>query len=112
MAFMKRRVSTPKDFDEILGVTLGPGVSVPGSGRMLVTATRQQLVTALQTFGEDAVAGQVTSLSDARMRKLYQRAGEIFADQSNYVRALCLAAVEVIEGLSRPLVRTRRKNAT
>jgi len=109
---MKRRISTAKDFDEILGIAIGLGNSVPGSGRMLVTATRQQLVAALQTFGEDAVAGQVKSLSDAKMRKLYQRAGEIFDEHSNYVRALCLAAVEVIEGLPRPLVRTRRKNAT
>ena len=109
---MRRRETTPDDIREILKIVLSQDGPSPDSAKIMATATRQQLVIGLRAFGEDAVAARVSSLSDADMRKLYQRAGSTYLTQNGYVRSLCLAAIEVVEGQSRPLARKRRKRAT
>jgi hypothetical protein len=65
----------------------------------------------LRTYGEDELAAQIPTLSEAEM----QRIGEV-ADRYLYAperpliaKALALAAIEVLEGAGRPMKRNRRR---
>jgi len=100
------------DIAEMLDIALGPDGSGPKPAGIQAAVTRNGLAAWLRSYGEDGVAAQVPKLSDSIMQRIFQRAGVLYLERNAYMRALCLAAVEVIEGQDRPLARKRRKNAT
>ena len=76
-------------------------------------STRRELLQAdLRTYGEDELAARILTVSDADLKKI----GEV-ADSYLYApgkppllaKVVALAAVEVLEGASRPLKRNRRR---
>jgi hypothetical protein len=77
-----------------------------------VSTSRELLQANLRTYGEDELAACILTLSDAEMNKI----GEV-ADHYLYApgkppllaKVVALAAVEVLEGASRPLKRNRRR---
>jgi hypothetical protein len=109
---MGHRLPTSQDLDEMLGVALGPGGSGPNPACIQAAVTRADLCAWLRAFGEDGVAAKVQSLSDAAMQQIFQRGGILYLEKRPYMQALCLAAVEVVEGSSRALARKRSRNAT
>lgn len=61
------------------------------------------------TYGEDVVAGCIPGLPQAQYDRIEELALD-YACQGMYLaKALSLAAVEVVEGSPRPLMRNRRK---
>lgn len=76
-----------------------------------ISVSRELLEADLRTYGEDALAMRVSSLSDADMHKIGEIAGR-YATTGGVAlidKALTLAAVEVLEGTARPLRRNRRR---
>ncbi|GAB3540482.1 hypothetical protein GCM10027343_09610 [Noviherbaspirillum agri] len=82
------------------------------ANQLYVAATREDLCAELVAFGEDAVATKVAKLSKGRLAEVFRRAGELDAQSSasSHGHSLCLAAVEIVEGASRPLARRRRRS--
>jgi hypothetical protein len=109
---MARQVPTSNDIAEMLDIALSPDGSGPKPAGIQAAVTRNVLAAWLRSYGEDRVAVQVPKLSDSIMQKIFQRGGVLYLERNAYMRALCLAAVEVIEGQVRPLALKRRKNAT
>ena len=109
---MGRQVPTSDDIAEMVDIVLGPDGSGPKPAGIQATVTRSVLAAWLRSYGEDHVAAQVPNLPDSIMQKIFQRGGDLYLARTAYMRALCLAAVEVIEGQVRPLARKKRKNAT
>lgn len=97
---------------EVLGAFLDEVESKPPSAHGFVAATREDLCSELVAFGEDAVAATVAKMSKARLADIFRRAGELGAQArtSSHAQSLCLAAVEVAEGVARPLARRRRRS--
>ncbi len=77
-----------------------------------VSTSRELLQADLRTYGEDELAARILTVSDADLKKI----GEV-ADSYLYApgkppllaKVVALAAVEVLEGASRPLKRNRRR---
>ncbi len=110
---MKRRVGTTNaDIAEIFNIAMRPSGLDSTPPKFQATASRRQLAVFLESLGEDEVAKRISSLTDDAMQQIFQRAAINFENKNGYVRALCLAAVELIEGQPRALARKRRKNAT
>jgi hypothetical protein len=74
-----------------------------------VNAPRENLVAALQSYGEDDAAGKIADLPDADHQRIAEIAFVHACTGMLLAKALSLAAVEVIEGRPRPLRRNRRK---
>jgi hypothetical protein len=76
-----------------------------------ISISRELLQINLRTYGEEALAPRVPSLSDAEMHKIGEAAGRHATTGGVRLidKALTLAAVEVLEGGSRPLKRSRRR---
>jgi len=76
-----------------------------------ISVSRELLQINLQTYGEEALALRVPNLSDAEMREIGVVAGRHATTGGvNLIdKALTLAAVEILEGASRPLKRSRRR---
>jgi hypothetical protein len=109
---MKRPVTTAKDIEEIVAIShrlSNCGNELP---KFQATASRRQLEKFLRSFGEESTAERVRSLSDEEMQQIFTRAAPIYLEKSNYTRALCISAIEQIEGRPRELIRKRRKRVT
>jgi hypothetical protein len=78
----------------------------------VVGSNRKVLAQELRSYGEDAVALAVEVASDEEVWAICKRSGKLMLTSDNIPRALCLAAVEIIEGRSRPLARRVRRRAT
>ena len=85
---------------------------------MPVSTTRELLVADLRTYGEDAAAAAIVSVSEKTLERIFDRAdhylyADEFAKRSGaspfLAEALSRAAVEIIEGAPRPLRWKRRK---
>lgn len=85
---------------------------------MPTSTTRELLVIDLRTYGEDAVAAAVMQANEQTLEQIFERADHcLYADElakpsgaSPFLaEALSRAAVEVIEGRSRPLRWKRRR---
>jgi len=80
-----------------------------------VNTMREHVARQLEAYGEDQLAPRVFDLSEAAWQKLGERALD-YACQPDTPsgagmlidKALCMAAVEVLEGTRRPLRRKRR----
>lgn len=69
---------------------------------------RKQIAANLQAYGELDVASEVLALSDTRYETLSEIGGQLALDGRNLAEAACLAAVRVVEGVERPLLKKRR----
>lgn len=98
---------------EVLSAFLNEVDSTAPSGHCFVAATREDLRNELVAFGEDAVATKIAKLPKAKLSEIFRRAGELAAQTctSSHGQALCLAAIEVVEGTARPLARRRRRRS-
>ena len=67
------------------------------------------LVRELRAFGEDETAEWLDQVDDATHDNVSRLAMKVLLkEQMTIDKAICLAAVEVLEGISRPLRRKRR----
>ena len=106
------RALEPQELDDVVQLVT-KGSNAPASTLRRVAETqRAALVVELRRYGEDAVASKVESMSAARVGSIHARGMKIALTGTMLLTALCLAAVEEVEGLSRPLARKRRKPAT
>lgn len=69
---------------------------------------RKKLVGELKSYGEDQVARKIRGMSNDDYDRLQQVAFVHSLTSMLLAKALCLAAVEVVEGKPRPLKRKRR----
>ena len=78
---------------------------------MPVSTTRELLQADLRTYGEDELAARVPTLGEAEMRTIAEAADRYLytPERPLLAKAVALAAVEVLEGASRPLKRNRRR---
>jgi hypothetical protein len=85
---------------------------------MPVATSRELLIVDLRTYGEDAVATAVADADEAQLKQIFARAdhylySDEFAKLSGaspiIAEALTRAAVEIVEGMPRPLRWKRRK---
>ena len=76
-----------------------------------ISVSRELLQVDLRTYGEEELALRVPALTDAEMRKIGEAAGRNATTGGVRLidKALALAAVEFLEGTSRPLKRNRRR---
>lgn len=74
-----------------------------------VSTSRELLQADLRTYGEEELASRVPYLDDAAMRRIGEVALPHACTGMLIAKALALAAVEVLEGASRPLKRGRRR---
>jgi hypothetical protein len=76
-----------------------------------ISVSRELLQINLRTYGEEALTLRVPNLSDAQMQKVGEVAGRYATTGGVHLidKALTLAAVEILEGASRPLKRSRRR---
>jgi hypothetical protein len=103
------------DFQELDDVVqlVTKGSKAPASTlRRVAEAQRAALVAELRRYGEDAVALKIESLPASKVESIHARGMKIAFTGIMLLTALCLAAVEEVEGSSRPLARKRRKPAT
>jgi hypothetical protein len=106
------RALEPQELEDIVQFVT-KGSKAPASAlRRIVEAQRAALAAELRRYGEDAVALKVESLPAARVESIHTRGMRIAFTGTKILAALCLAAVEEVEGLARPLARKRRKPAT
>lgn len=91
-------------------MTKGPQ-AVPAATAVVATSNRKALAADLRSYGEDSVASALEAATDETVLSIAQRGIQISFVGENIPRSLCLAAVEIIEGQSRPLARKRRKRA-
>jgi hypothetical protein len=75
-------------------------------------AKQASLAADLRRFGEDAVAIKVESLSAVEIDSVHARGMKIAFAGTPLLKAVCLAAVQTVEGKARPLARKRRRAAT
>jgi hypothetical protein len=109
---LKRTGIDSRSLDAVLHlITKGP-VAAPAAAAVVASSNRKAIAADLLRFGEDDVASAVKAASDGTIWAISKRGGEIALSGENIPRSLCLAAVEIIEGNSRPLARRRRKRAT
>ena len=76
---------------------------------MPVYTTRQNLIDTLLAYGEPALADRIPSISPEEMDGIADRADHYAFQGMLFAKAVSLATVDVLEGRSRPLARTRRK---
>lgn len=76
-----------------------------------ISVSRELFQTDLRTYGEEELALRVPALTDAEMQQIGEAAGRnaTTGGVPLIAKALALAAVEVLEGKSRPLKRNRRR---
>ena len=89
----------------------GPA-GAPAEAAVVAASNRKMLVSELRSFGEDSVALAIEVAADEIIWAIAQRATQLAFSGENIPRSLCLAAVEKMEGQTRPLARKRRKRAT
>ncbi len=83
----------------------------PGAGTPRVVATRQSICDELRAFEEETAAQEVARIPASALSFIFDLAGEIeISGRSRSPgESLCIAAITVIEGRPRPLVRQRRR---
>lgn len=69
----------------------------------------ESVISALQSFEEEAVAQRITALSPADQARIGELAFRHALAGTDLDQALALAAVEVVEGHARPLRRSGRR---
>jgi hypothetical protein len=89
----------------------GP-VAAPAAAALVAASYRKAFAAELRRYGEDSVAAAVEASTDQTVLSIGPRGMQMAFSGENIPRALCLAAVEVIEGQPRPLARKRRKRVT
>jgi hypothetical protein len=109
---VSRPAIDPEDFREALEI-MSKGVNAPPAllAKMAISH-RKLLAGELRRYGEDSVASAIEAAADRAVLSVAPRGIQIAFSGGSIPRSLCLAAVEVIEGKSRPFARTRRKRAT
>ncbi len=106
------RALKPQEFDDVVQfVTKGSKAPTAALSR-IAEAKRVALAAELRRYGEDVVASKVESLPAARVDAIHARGMRIAFTGMKVLAALCLAAVEEVEGSARPLARKRRRPAT
>ncbi len=97
------------------GIEATPGATASMPLRSAVVTTREAISRDLSTYGETHLSAVVRHLSDDRLREIGVRAFEIATvpvstqrTRMLLAKALALAAVEILEGRPRDLVRQRR----
>ena len=106
------RALVPQGLDDVVQLVTKGSKAPTSTLRRVAEAQRAALVVELRRYGEDAVASKVESMPVGRMGSILARGMKIAFTGTMLLTALCLAAVEEVEGLSRPLARKRRKPAT
>lgn len=78
---------------------------------MPVSVKRELLEANLRTYGEDELAARISTLSEAEMQRIAEVADRhLYTPERPIIdKAVAMAAVEVLEGVSRALKRTRRR---
>jgi hypothetical protein len=75
------------EIEEMLRAALdSAALSSPNSGGILVSATRSDLAADLRSFGEEIIAGRIASLSEAKLRAIFERAGQLNEVDPNLAR--------------------------
>src|SRR5436190_19690753 len=90
---------------------VSPSLRLPGRGATLITTDRRTLAEELWSCGEDSVYRSALQMSDEETVRLWRHAGRLLVDGKarSSGEAAALAAVALIEGKQRPLVRKRRR---
>src|SRR4051812_3278401 len=78
---------------------------------MPVQTDRDTLALNLRTYGEQELPARAASVTDEHLHRIFDRAGDyLHQDESGLIaKALARAAVEVLTGEARPLLRSRRQ---
>jgi hypothetical protein len=106
------RALKPQELNDIVQfITKGPKAPAASLAR-IVEAKRSSLAVELRRFGEDAVAVKVESMPAADIDSIHALGMKIAFTGTPLLKAFCLAAVQTVEGESRPLARKRRRAAT
>src|SRR6185437_2270091 len=84
----------------------------PFGGTLRSNALDPTFLDAVVEFIGKGPAGAPAEAADEIIWAIAQRATQLAFSGENIPRSLCLAAVEKIEGQTRPLARKRRKRAT
>jgi hypothetical protein len=108
---MRRALKHQELHDVVQFITKGPRAPAPTRAR-IVEAKQASLAADLRRFGEDAVAIKVESLSAVEIDSVHARGMKIAFAGTPLLKAVCLAAVQTVEGKARPLARKRRRAAT
>ena len=110
---MKRGTFDRQVLDDLMAHLAKGLAASTAPGPALLGSNRRGLALQLRSYGEDAIALAVEAASDETIWAISRRGGELmFSSGENIPRALCLAAVELIEGNARPLARKRRRRTT
>ena len=109
---MQGRALKPQELHDIVEIVTKGSIAAPATLARAAANRRAALVRELKRYGEDAVASSVEALPDDRVDSIHNKGMAIAFTGFHIPMSLCLAAVEEIEGASRPLVRKRRKSAT
>ena len=107
----RRTLESQESSDVVEFVTKGADSSPAVLARALA-AQRAMLASELRRYGEDEVALKVEKLPAAKIASIHNRGMAIAFTGLHIPMSLCLAAVEEVEGKSRPLAGKRRKSAT
>lgn len=75
---------------------------------MPISASRRTLMFQLLAYGERDLAQRIRTLTPDEMDRIAWRADSYIATAGESGQALALASVDVLEGASRPLARSRR----
>jgi len=106
------RALKPQELDDLVQLVTRGSKAPAATLRRTVDAQRNSLAAELRRYGEESVASKVESLPDAQIQSVHARGMKIAFTGTKILTALCLAAVEEVEGLSRPLARKRRGPST
>lgn len=109
---MKGRVPNPQSFGDIVEVLTKGSHAGPEALARVANSRKAALVQELRRYGEDSVASKVEVLPNTKVDSIHRRGMTISLSGHPILLSLCLAAVEEIEGASRPLARRRRKSVT
>ena len=106
------RASKSQEIDDLVQLVTKGSKAPAAALRRIVEAQRTALAVELRRYGEDAIASKVESLPATRVESIYARGMKIAFAGTKVLAALCLAAVEEVEGSARSLARKRRRPAT
>lgn len=106
---MSESKSVSKELAALVKVVSKGASSALESEDVLIESNRHGIAVELRAYGEDSVASEVEAASAKRIEAIGKRSAEIIFAGEKPPKALCLAALEILEGRQRPLARKRRR---
>ena len=109
---VRRRALRRQEIDDFIQVVTKAATTSPDVLEREAKAKRTSLASELRRYGEDGIASRVEALPPEVVDSIQRRAMTIAYSGKHFYLSMCLAAVEQVEGVARPLARRRRKSAT